>query len=278
MALRNVNMELEENVIYGLLGRNGAGKTTLLNIISGSIFADTGEIEVAGKLIGHGGIPRELCYVREKSYFYGNARVVEILEMASAFHENWDWDYARELMKTFHLDGNKKIKHLSRGMESTVGNIIGLASRAPLTIFDEPVLGLDVLMRERFYQALMNDYALYPRTILFSTHLIDEIATVAEKVYIMEAGKILLHEEVENLQARSHLLRGPSGYLDAFAQGKRVIYRESYGSGGGIAVLFDTITEQEKQEAVRSGISFDELSLQKLFAYLAEGGLDSDKG
>jgi ABC-2 type transport system ATP-binding protein len=123
-------------------------------MISGTIFPDFGGIEVSGTRLKSGDSPKDMCFVREKNLFPSGARVYEVLEIASAFHNNWDWDFAKDLLKTFQLNANKKMRQLSRGMESLVGNIVGLASRAPLTIYDEPVLGLDVLMRERFYRVL----------------------------------------------------------------------------------------------------------------------------
>lgn len=107
-ALRNLDLQLEENVIYGLLGRNGAGKTTLLNIIAGGIFPDYGTIEVRGKKLGRGELPKDFCYVREKNKYFGGARVVEILQYAANFHPNWDWTFAHELLQTFQLDPHKK--------------------------------------------------------------------------------------------------------------------------------------------------------------------------
>ncbi|WP_232231474.1 ATP-binding cassette domain-containing protein [Paenibacillus sp. HW567] len=191
-ALRNLDLQLEENVIYGLLGRNGAGKTTLLNTIAGGIVADSGTIEVSGKKLGRGELPKDFCYVRDQYRHFGSARVIEALEIAACFHPQWDWSYARELLSLFLIDPDQKIRQLSSGTQSLIGNIIGLASRAQITLYDEPVLGLDVLMRERFYKTLLEDYANHPRTILLSTHLIDEIAPVAEKIFILESGALLL--------------------------------------------------------------------------------------
>ncbi|WP_079913235.1 ATP-binding cassette domain-containing protein [Paenibacillus sp. 32352] len=270
-VISNLELQLEENTIYGLLGRNGAGKTTLLNMITGSFFPDSGEIQVAGLLLNRGDTPKEACYVREKNLFFSDAKVIEILDMASAFHPNWDGAFANEMLKLFRLDPSMKIRKLSRGMESVVGNIIGLASRASLTIYDEPVLGLDALMREKFYSALMEDYANHPRTIVISTHLIDEIAKVVEQVFILEAGSILLKDSVDHLQNRSLLLRGNSEALRAFTRGKQVIYQESYGHGMLMAV-YDTLSESDKIEADKLGITMDGIPLQKLFAYLVEGG------
>ncbi|MCR8657252.1 ATP-binding cassette domain-containing protein [Paenibacillus endoradicis] len=270
-ALRDLDIQLEENVIYGLLGRNGAGKTTLLNIIAGGLFANDGTIEVRGKKLGKGAQPEDCCFVRENNKLFGGARLIKILQFAANFYPNWDWTFAHKLLQTFQLDPNKKIKQLSRGTESLVGNIIGLSSRSALTLFDEPVLGLDVLMRERFYKELLEDYANHPRTILLSTHLIDEIATVAERVYIIDEGSILLHEEMNQISMAAFLIRGNSEAVASFTEGKRVLHTESYGHGK-LAAIFEKLNDVDRIQARKLDITIESLSLQKFFSYLIEGG------
>ncbi|MEJ8304414.1 ABC transporter ATP-binding protein [Saccharibacillus sacchari] len=270
-AVDSLNMDLAEHTIYGLLGRNGAGKTTFLNMITGGIFPDGGEIAVHGNLLKKGDVPTQTCYIREKNFYPNNARVRDVLQMAAAFHPDWDAKFASKLLGTFKLNPRKKMRQLSRGMESMVGNLIGLASRAPLTIFDEPVLGLDVLMRERFYRMLIEDYAEHPRTILLSTHLIDEIATVVEQVFIMESGSILMHEEVEQIRDRAHMISGLGAGLDHFLQGRRVIHGERYGNAG-MAVVYGELTEHDHREAASQGLTIEGVPLQKFFAYLIEEG------
>jgi ABC-2 type transport system ATP-binding protein len=270
-AVCKLDLKLEENTVYGLLGRNGAGKTTLLNMITGGIFPDQGDIEIGGRLLKPGESPEDTCYIREKNFYFGGAKVIEILELASTFHKNWDWTIAHELVNAFKLNPNKKMRQLSKGMEALVGNIVGLASRAKFTIYDEPVLGLDVLMREKFYKLLMEDYADNPRTILISTHLIEEIAKVVERIVIIEAGTILLHDDADNIRIHSHLVTGNTQAMEKFTSGKRVIYKESYGKGM-FAAVYDTLDEANRVQASKLGLSIDGLPLQKFFAYLIEGG------
>ncbi|WP_044478943.1 ATP-binding cassette domain-containing protein [Paenibacillus antibioticophila] len=271
-ALRNLDLQLEENVIYGLLGRNGAGKTTLLNIIAGGIAADSGTIQVNGKRLGKRELPENFCYVRDQYRHFGEARVIEALQVAANFHPQWDWTYARELLDLFLVDPDKKIRQLSRGTQSLIGNIVGLASRASLTLYDEPVLGLDVLMRERFYKTLLEDYANHPRTILLSTHLIDEIAPVAEHIFILESGSLLLQDDMEKIRMSAYLLRGNAEAVASFTESKRVLYHEAYGRGT-LAAIYEKLADTDIRQARELDISIEALSLQKLFLYLIEGGL-----
>lgn len=271
-ALRNLDLQLEENVIYGLLGRNGAGKTTLLNIIAGGIAADSGTIQVNGKRLGKRELPENFCYVRDQYRHFGEARVIEALQVAANFHPQWDWNYARELLDLFLVDPDKKIRQLSRGTQSLIGNIVGLASRASLTLYDEPVLGLDVLMRERFYKTLLEDYANHPRTILLSTHLIDEIAPVAEHIFILESGSLLLQDDMEKIRMSAYLLRGNAEAVASFTESKRVLYHEAYGRGT-LAAIYEQLADIDFRQARELDISIEALSLQKLFLYLIEGGL-----
>src|SRR5690606_3475371 len=137
--------------------------------------------------------------------------------------------------------------------------------------YDEPVLGLDVLMREKFYRLLLEDYADHPRTILLSTHLIDEIAKVVERVYIIEAGTILLHDEVDHIRSKAYMITGERNAVSSFTEGKRIIYREAYGNGV-IEAVYDAIHSDEKAKAAKLGVGVEGLPLQKFFAYMIEGG------
>ncbi|MFS1514469.1 ATP-binding cassette domain-containing protein [Chengkuizengella sp. SCS-71B] len=274
-ALKNINIKLEENKIYGLLGRNGAGKTTFLNLISGSIFQDEGDIHFYGNQLKKGETPKPLCYVKEKNLFFGGAKVIDLLDYAAPYYENWDWDFAKKLLNLFELDPNKKFKKLSRGMESLVGITIGLASRAPITAFDEPVLGLDPLMREKFYNVLVEDYAEHPRTIFMSTHLIDEVSKIVEKIFIMESGSIKLADDMENIKNKSYFISGKNIEVESFLQDKNMIHRETHGSIT-IAAIYDTLSNEEKEKAATMELSVDNMPLQKFFSYYSLGGEDNE--
>ena len=194
-ALDNVTLDIAPNRIYGLLGRNGAGKTTLMSILTAQGFASSGEIRVfGGNPFENEHILSRLCFVRESQKYPDDFTVRNALDAAAMFFPNWDADLAQTLLEDFQLPRPRKhrIKKLSRGQLSAVGVIIGLASRAELTFFDEPYLGLDAVARQLFYDRLLTDFADHPRTIILSSHLIDEVANLLEHVIVIDRGRIAL--------------------------------------------------------------------------------------
>ncbi len=213
-ALTDIDFTLEENRIYGLLGRNGAGKTTLLHLLTAQLLPTSGSIEINGESpFENDSLQQQICFVKESQPFKKNFKIHELLRLASLFYPNWDHEFASRLLEDFELDPNKKMTSLSRGMESAVGIIIGLASRAPITVYDEPYLGLDAVARKIFYDRLLQDFIDHPRTIILSTHLIDEVSKLFEQVIIIHQGKIILNEEVDEILACANMLNGSTDKL-----------------------------------------------------------------
>ena len=176
-VLRDLDLTIEPGHIYGLIGRNGAGKTTLLSILTGQNTKNGGEVTYGGEPVWEN--PRalgDLCFARElnPSSEVAALKVEEYLLAAKLFCPRWDTAYADALLKKFGLDTKKRISKLSKGQMSMVTITAALASRAPVTILDEPAAGLDVVMRERFYRLLLDDYAETGRTFVISTHIIEE--------------------------------------------------------------------------------------------------------
>lgn len=186
-AIDDVSLTIEPGRIHGLLGRNGAGKTTLMQLITGQDFATHGDIHVFGeKPTENARVLQNVCFIKESQRYPEDFQPKHVLRSAPWFFENWDAEYAEQLVDEFRLPLNRRIKKLSRGQLSAVGVIVGLASRAPLTFFDEPYLGLDAVARQLFYDRLLEDFAEHPRTVVLSTHLIDEVANLLEHVIVID--------------------------------------------------------------------------------------------
>ena len=196
-VLHSVSLTIEPGKIYGLIGRNGAGKTTLLSILTAQNTHDSGLVTYNGERVWENQKALdEICFSRELSpmllFGQNTLKVKEYLRAAALYYPHWDKEYAARLIEMFGLDTKKKIYKLSKGMMSMVTIVLALASRAPITILDEPVAGLDVVAREQFYDVLLADYAETGRTFIISTHIIEEAADVLEEVIILHEGKILL--------------------------------------------------------------------------------------
>ncbi len=267
-ALKDFSVKLLSNKIYGLLGRNGAGKTTLLDTVTSRIFADKGEVMLFGQsAIENQLVLPKVCYIPEKNYFIDTMKVSEIIKSAALFYETFDKEYAEQLCAKFGLNVRKKYKALSRGYESLLHIVIGLASRAPLTIFDEPVLGLDAAVRELFYRELLEDYSNNPRTYIISTHLIEESADIFEEVIIIREGELVSQLQVTELREMAFYVSGKAANVDQAVSSYRVIHTELVGNVK-ISAVFEKFTEEKLKELKSYGVDISPIPVQKLFIYL----------
>lgn len=269
-ALDNVSLTLEAGAIYGLLGRNGAGKTTLMSILTAQNFASSGDVRVFGEQpYENARVLDRICFVRESQKYPDDAYPRHAFKAASLFFRNWNQELADELIEQFQLPMKQTIKKLSRGQLSAVGVIIGLASRAELTFFDEPYLGLDAVARQIFYDRLLEDYAEHPRTIILSSHLIDEVSNLIEKVIVIDNGRILLEEDTDAVRDRAVTVVGDADKVDAWATGREVLHRESLGRVASITVL-GHVSAAERAEISVSGLDLAPVSLQQLIVRLTQ--------
>lgn len=270
-VIKDVSFAIEENKIYGLLGRNGAGKTTIMHMITAQLFPSGGELKVFGENpYENNRVLSRISFIKESQKYPDIFRIADVLDVAASLYPNWDQSFAEQLIEDFRLPVKRRMKKLSRGMLSSVGIIVGLASRAPLTIFDEPYLGLDAVARNLFYERLIEDYAEHPRTVILSTHLIDEVSNMLEHVIVIDNGRILLDEEADGLRGKAFTAVGPAAAVSAFAAGKQLIHRESIGGLASVSVLGD-VSAAERRQAEAQGIELVPVSLQQLIVHLTNG-------
>ena len=270
-VLRDVSLTIEPGVIYGLIGRNGAGKTTLLSILTAQNTHDAGTVTYGGQPVWENEKAlADLCFSRELSgqilFGQNTYKVKDYLLAASLYYPRWDKAYADQLVRRFGLDVKKKICKLSKGMMSMVTIVLALASRAPITILDEPVAGLDVVAREDFYKILLDDYTETGRTFVISTHIIEEAANVFEKVIILNNGQIAAVENTEDFVASFSFVSGREEDVDAVTAGHEVLHTERMGRQKGVAVRAARAV-MERAAAGRD-VDISPVSLQKAFVYL----------
>lgn len=264
VAVDDISFAIEKDMIYGLLGRNGAGKTTVMSILTAQNFATSGDVRVFGEQpYENARVLSRLCFVREGQKYPDDATPTHALRAARMFFPRWDQQFAERLVDEFQLPLTRRIKKLSRGQLSAVGVVIGLASRAELTFFDEPYLGLDAVARQLFYDRLLEDYGNHPRTIVLSSHLIDEIANLIERVLVIDRGRILMDEDTDSVRDRAVTIVGDTAAVDAFAAGREVIHRESLGRVTSATIL-GALTAADRERLAASGLDVAPVSLQQL--------------
>lgn len=265
-VLKGLDLQLEKGKIYGLIGRNGAGKTTLLSLMAGQNPMTSGEITLDGQKVWENQeMMDRICFSRElnptTNFSISELKVKEYLKMASIYMPNWDKEFAEGLLKTFELDANKKLNKLSKGMLSMLTITVALASKAEFTFMDEPVAGVDVVMREQFYRILLDEFAESERTFVISTHIIEEAADVFEEVIMLDKGKILLKENAVELLDRARHISGVAEAVDKVMEGRETYRPEKLGRSKGVTVL---LKQGETLES-DAEISVQPMSLQQVF-------------
>ena len=269
-ALRDVDLELAPGRIYGLVGRNGAGKTTLLSTLVGQVLPSSGSVELFGRRsLENPAVLARTVYVRDHQCYPDDMRVRHVLRAAGHAYPGWDEEFAQRLVADFRLSPKARCKKLSTGQRTALGIIVGLASRAELTILDEPYGGLDPVARGLFYDRLLEDFAEHPRTVIISTHLVDEIADLLNEVILLDDGVVTLHESEEQAREHAYRLAGAGRdverLLESTGAAERVSRRQSVGSMTMVVVAapLDDATETLAREL---GLEAEPVSLQEVVA------------
>jgi ABC-2 type transport system ATP-binding protein len=271
-ALDGVDIAIEEGTITGLLGRNGAGKTTLLQVVAGHMQPSEGAVEVFGETpFERASVLTKVCFVRESQRYSSTFRIDHVLRGAATLFPSWDQQVAEELLERFELPRRRKMKDLSRGMRSSVGCLVGLASRAELTLFDEPTAGHDAVARQVFYDALIADLAEHPRTVVLSSHLIDEIAPLVERAIVLHRGSTVLHGDADVLRRLLLTVTGPAELVEAYAADRALVHRDQLGSTVR-ATLAPGRRPLDAHEASQLGLEVAHPSLQEVIVRATSEG------
>ena len=274
-VLNNVSMTISPQTITGLIGRNGAGKTTLLKIIAGFWRHTSGDIKVFGETpFHHLKVSANSIFVDDQMVFPESLALKEILEEANRFYPNWDARLAYRLFQYFNLNGRQLHHRLSKGQRSTFNMIIGLATRSPLTIFDEPTTGMDSAVRKDFYRALLKDYLAHPRTIILSSHHLEEIDDLLEDIVLIDNGEIVFHESMDVIREYAVELIGDESKVKEWTQDKDVLYEEKVGIDQLKMVVKNEFTDEELGE---TGFGVASVSANDVAIYLtnkSKGGID----
>ena len=262
-AIDNMNLSIPQSGIYCLLGRNGAGKTTLMKMLAGRIPATSGEIIIDGKKISPSNMPEDINYIESGAVQF-DTKVANLINMAHELQAGFDKDFALDMAAKFELDPKKRFEKLSFGMKTMLTTILALANQSRTILLDEPTLGFDAIMRHQFNTLLLESYKANPRVIIVSTHLIDEIAKVTERMIIIDKGKLLLEAAIDDIDEKAYTIYGPEQTVKPLLDGLNCIGHTTAGNTMAAHIYDQRIAPQE-------GITIDRLSLQDFFINIVGG-------
>ncbi|HEX8499510.1 MAG TPA: ABC transporter ATP-binding protein [Pyrinomonadaceae bacterium] len=201
-AVKGVSLRVPKGTVFGLLGVNGAGKSTVIKMIMGHLRPTRGEISILGRALGEDliEIRKRVAYVSENRYLYEWMTVAESVRFTRAFHETWDDKKASDLLKRFSLPAEKKVRQLSRGNRARLCLLLALSFNPELIVLDEPTSGLDPIVRRDFIENIVAEIAEEGKTVLFSSHIVEEVERVADYVGIMDEGELLMVSTLDDIK------------------------------------------------------------------------------
>lgn len=275
-ALDHVNITLNENQLIGLIGRNGSGKTTFLKLCTGYYYPTDGEITVFEeepfhKIEGLG----EIIYSNPNVYHKESNTLEQILEYFKLTYHRFDAVFANKLLEIFELQPSMRFRSLSQGMVSVFHFICALSTRARLTLFDEPILGMDVASRKRIYEILLRDYIEFPRTIIVSSHILSELEDILSEILLIDEGKIILYKDLDEVRTMSYRIDGTEDAVKVFCSGKTVIY-SNYNTMNSYAVIEGEYNDISMAEGEKYNVAFSKVRPEDYCVYKTLRGGEAD--
>ena len=274
-ALDDLNMTVPTGSVYGLVGPNGAGKSTIIRHLTGIYRQDAGEILVDGApVFENPGVKSRIAYIPDEIFYYANASIREMMDFYRSIYPHFDAERFKKLADVFGLDPKRQMRRLSKGMQKQAAFWIAVSLRPEILILDEPVDGLDPVMRRQIWSIIMADVAENGTTVLVSSHNLRELEDVCDSVGIMNKGKIMIERSLDELQENivKIQLALPDG--ESLPEGLDILHKSNTGR---LQSLIMHGTQEELTEKLQSAhplfIDAVPLTLEEIFIYEL-GGAD----
>ncbi|POQ98947.1 ABC transporter [Alkalispirochaeta sphaeroplastigenens] len=269
--LRNLSFDLERGLIYGLIGRNGAGKTSLLSLLASYARPTAGSLLINGEEpFENPRIMAQVHFAHPSDYSEEYDSGADFLRACRRYRPLFDAEYAGRLAGELGIPLKRSLRSLSRGQQSALNMVMGLACRCPVTIFDEIHLALDAPAREIFYREVFADRERHPRIVVISTHLVSEMDYLFDHVLLVHRGQLLVNEPLEKVLSRGCTITGGAREVELLAQGKRVLADRTLG-GTRQLTLWGELNQEELKQARERGVQTGAVELQDLLIHLTAG-------
>lgn len=204
-ALDGMSLEVERGSVYGLVGPNGAGKTTIIKNICGIYRPDSGEIKINNESVYENiAIKNKVIYISDELFFFSTYSIKDMAKFYATIYPDWSWERYENLKEIFKIDEKRKVRRLSKGMQKQVAFWLGICTKPDVMILDEPVDGLDPVMRRNVWGLVLSDVAEHGTTVLISSHNLRELEDVCDHVGIMFNGKVVLQKSLDDMKGNIH--------------------------------------------------------------------------
>ncbi len=229
-ALDNVELEIPQGRIIGLLGKNGAGKSTFMRCILG-FLKHKGEIEILGKTIKRHqeSVHESIAFIPDVNSLDDRLTVKQTMDYVSAMNSSWNHDKATELLTSSDLKQNQKVGTLSKGMKTKLYLLITLSLDVKILLLDEPTLGLDIVFRKEFFNTILGEFYDENKTIIISTHQVEEVEQILQDIIFIDEGKVILQKNIEELKDQYSIFTVPSDQQEKLEQFKPKIINKTLG-------------------------------------------------
>jgi ABC-2 type transport system ATP-binding protein len=269
--IHNISFSIEKGSIYGLLGSNGAGKTTLLRTIAGILKADQGEITVEGQPVFEMiGIKEKVVFLPDQPFFFTHYTLKQMAQFYKNTYSRWDEGYYHQLTALFEIDPNKKLHKYSKGVQRQASFILALSAKPDVLVLDEPIDGLDPVVRKKLKNVLITEVAEREMTILISSHNLREVEDICDHIAILHQGRFLLEKELDDLKSGIHKIQlafkgdVPEGLFNKLD----ILHKETRGS---VLLCIVRGEHEDVERLIRSyhPVIFDllPLTLEEIFIY-----------
>ncbi len=268
-ALDGISINIKKGSVYGLVGPNGAGKTTLIKTMLGIYRQNQGEIEIDGiKDVNSEDLKQRIVYISDDLYYYPSYTIKEMAKLYKSIYKNWDNETYEKLKAIFNIDEKRKVKKLSKGMQKQVAFWLGLCTKPDVMILDEPVDGLDPVMRRSTMKLVLSEVEAREMTVLISSHNLRELEDVCDYVGIMHKGKIVIEKALDDIKGNIHKIQVAfkNGMPEDLSSKLEILKSEVFGS------VYNIIVKGENaQEIIKSYeplvCDIIPLSLEEVFIY-----------
>ena len=266
--IRNFSYNFLDNQIYALLERNDEYQKTLLKLLCSKEKPDSGTVWIDGEtLINNIEMNERICFISKETKFPKTLKLIQIFKIMSDFYPKWDNAYAYELLKHFNISLNSNYGSLNKENESIFVGILGLASRANITIFEDPLSDANIKARYDYFNFLYKHHEIYPRTFIISTKHIDEISYLVNKVLFFDKGRLFAQFTVEEINDSFKYLSGKTEVLKSLISGVKVIGVEEREKTLTVCVR-QKLSKDDKRKYQKYLINITEVPIQNIFIYL----------